>query len=35
MAYEPLSKLLVSPPINFIVVTYILPYITPFKEFRP
>ena len=33
-SYELLSKLLVSPLIATIVVLYIIPYITPFKEFR-
>ena len=34
LPYEPLSKLLVSPLITIIVVPYIIPYITLFKEFR-
>ena len=31
-AYEPLSKLLVSPLVSPIVVPYILPYITPLRS---
>ena len=34
-SYELYSKLLVSPFITLITVPYIIPYITPFKEFRP
>ena len=34
-AYEPLSKLLVSPLIIIIAIPNIIPYMTPFKEFRP
>ena len=34
-AYELNSELLVSPFITFIMLPYIIPYITPFNEFRP
>ena len=32
--YEPLSQRLVSPLIALIVPNYVIPHITPFKEFR-
>ena len=34
-SHVPLSKLLVSPFIGPLTLPYIMPHITPFKEFRP
>ena len=33
-SYEPLPKLLVSPERTAIILPYIIPYVTPFMEFR-